>query len=120
MARTSCGPSLSEPIFHITTAAAWRACDGSFSAGSLDTEGFIHCSTAAQAAWVANGRFRGLTQPLVLLQLDPDSLTAELKWESSEPAMPPFPHIYGPIDRAAVVRVIDFPEGPEGFIAPNG
>ena len=116
----SCEPSLSDPIFHITTAAAWQASDGSFSAASLETEGFIHCSTAEQAAWVANGRFRGLTEPLVLLQLDRDALTAELKWESSEPGMAPFPHIYGPIDRAAVIRVIDFPEGSDGFTPPNG
>ena len=107
-----------QPIFHITTDAAWQAAlagGHGYSAPSLETEGFIHCSTPTQVAWVANGRFRGFSEPLVLLRLAPDALTAGLKWEASEPHMPPFPHIYGPIDLGAVVEVIPYPEGPEGF-----
>jgi uncharacterized protein (DUF952 family) len=57
-------------IFHITTRAAWDDAQaaGSYTADSLQTEGFIHCSQAGQVAWVANTRFRGRTD-LVLLHV---------------------------------------------------
>jgi uncharacterized protein (DUF952 family) len=113
---------MSEPVLHITTKAAWQdAVDSgvAYRAPSLDIEGFIHCSTPAQVPWVANRRFRGVAEPRILLRLDLDALTSELKWETSEPNMPPFPHIYGPIDLAAVVEVIAYPEGPDGYGMPK-
>jgi uncharacterized protein (DUF952 family) len=112
---------MSDPIFHITTAAAWQAslaAGESHSAASLETEGVIHCSTREQVPWVANRRYRDFAEPLVLLRLDPQALTNELKWETSEPAMPPFPHIYGLINISAVTEVSDLTEGPDGFEAP--
>jgi len=105
-------------IFHITNPLAWQAAitrGEPFEAPSLETEGFIHCSTSDQVPWVANGRFRGLPEPLLLLRLDPGALTHELKWETSEPGMPPFPHVYGPIDLAAVVGTIVYAEEADGF-----
>jgi uncharacterized protein (DUF952 family) len=112
---------MTEPVLHITTAAAWQAALAAgvgYRAPSLDTEGFIHCSTPVQVPWVANRRFRGVTEPRVLLLLDVAALTSELKWESSEPDQPPFPHIYGPIDLGAVLRLIPYPEGPDGYTLP--
>ncbi len=111
-----------DAIFHITTSAAWQAASSSgmpYEAASLAAEGFIHCSTPVQVPWVANGRFRGTPEPLVLLRLNPSALTSELKWESAEPDLPQFPHIYGPIDLAAVTEVSDFVEGRAGFAAPT-
>ncbi len=112
---------MTDPIFHITTAAAWqasRAGGESHTAASLETEGFIHCSTRTQVPWVANRRYRNYPEPLVLLRLDQAGLTNELKWEASEPDMPPFPHIYGTINVSAVTGVTDLIEGPDGFTAP--
>jgi uncharacterized protein (DUF952 family) len=112
---------MTEPVLHITTNAAWQAAltaGVAYRAPSLETEGFIHCSTPAQVPWVANRRFRGMTEPRILLRLELDALSSELKWETSEPDMPPFPHIYGPIDLAAVVEVIAYPEGPDGYSTP--
>ena len=113
---------MSEPVLHITTSDAWQTALASglpYRSPSLDTEGFIHCSTPAEVPWVANRRFRGVTEPRILLRLDLNALTSELKWEVSEPDMPPFPHICGPIDLAAVVEVIAYPEGPDGYGMPE-
>jgi uncharacterized protein (DUF952 family) len=115
--------STAPTIFHITKRASWEATlarEAAFEALSLQTEGFIHCSTSEQAAWVANQRFRGSAEALVLLQLDTDRLSSEVKWEFSEAGRAAFPHIYGPIDLKAVVAVLPFVEGPEGFTAPAG
>lgn len=108
-------------IHHITTRPEWDAAlaEGAYRADTLASEGFIHASTREQVLGVANARFRGAPY-LVLLVIDPERLSAELRWEESEPGQPPFPHIYGPLDVDAVVNVVSFPERPEGFSLPAG
>jgi uncharacterized protein (DUF952 family) len=104
-------------ILHITSKAEWLEAQrrGEYVAPSLQSEGFIHCSTEKQVLHVANAFYRGRTD-LVLLQIDAAKLNSELKWEP--PAGPPapghfpsdlFPHIYGPIKLKAVSAVFDFP-----------
>ena len=55
-------------IYHITKRAAWEQSltKGHYSASSLDSEGFIHCSTRDQVLGVAQDLFRGQSD-LVLL-----------------------------------------------------
>ncbi len=104
-------------ILHITSKAEWLEAQnrGEYVAPSLQSEGFIHCSTEKQVLHVANAFYRGRTD-LVLLQLDEAKLTSALKWEP--PAGPPapgiseadlFPHVFGPINLAAVIAAVDFP-----------
>ncbi|HEV8397857.1 MAG TPA: prephenate dehydrogenase/arogenate dehydrogenase family protein [Vicinamibacterales bacterium] len=92
-------------IFHITTRAAWDAAQaaGRYTADSLQTEGFIHCSQAEQVTWVANTRFRGRTD-LVLLHVDEAAVGAEVRRENLEGGTTLFPHIYGPLPVSAVVK----------------
>ena len=111
-------------ILHITTAAAWEAARraGEYRADSLQAEGFIHLSTPEQVSWVANARFRGDSR-LILLVVDPAQVQAEIKWEppSDSDRAWLFPHIYGPINLDAVVRVVPFPPSPDGsFSLPVG
>jgi uncharacterized protein (DUF952 family) len=85
-------------IFHITTEWAWETARraGIYAADTLDSEGFIHCSTAEQWPRVLEERFPG-RHDLTLLEIDPQRLNAEVRWEGG------FPHLYGPLDVAAVV-----------------
>jgi len=107
-------------IFHITSQNEWLEAQqrGEYVAPSLQTEGFIHCSTDKQVAHVANAFYRGRND-LVLLVIDESKLTSELKWEA--PAGPPasgisvtdsFPHVYGSIALTAVADVLDFKPDP--------
>lgn len=109
-------------ILHITSRAEWADAQvrGEYLAPSLQSEGFIHCSTERQVLHVAAAFYRGRTD-LVLLVIDESRLTPELKWEP--PAGPPapgiseadlFPHVFGPVNLAAVSAVIDFPPNPDG------
>jgi uncharacterized protein (DUF952 family) len=93
-------------IFHITSRAAWLAAQatGSYAADSLASEGFVHCSEAHQYVWVANRRFRG-RDDLVLLHVDPRRLDAEVRYENLEGGEQLFPHVYGPIPARAVIEV---------------
>ena len=104
-------------IVHITSRTAWVGATrtGYYMAPSLQTEGFIHCSTSSQALAVAGKYYEGQTG-LVLLVVDPSRLIPELKWEPPTGGGPPpgvpagdmFPHIYGAINLDAVVQVLDF------------
>jgi uncharacterized protein (DUF952 family) len=103
-------------IFHITSRTAWDESQkhGYYRAESFAIEGFIHCSTLAQVLPVANNFYKGQTG-LVLLEIEPTLLSAKLKWEPPSGGAPPpgvpagdkFPHVYGPINLDAVVKVID-------------
>jgi uncharacterized protein (DUF952 family)/uncharacterized glyoxalase superfamily protein PhnB len=93
-------------IFHITSEQAWTAAkaQGNYTADSLASQGFIHCSEPHQVAWVANQRFRGRSD-LVLLHIDPARLQAPVRYENLEGGRELFPHVYGPVPVSAVVSV---------------
>lgn len=94
-------------VFHIATRAEWELglAAGAYQTGSLGAEGFIHCSTAAQVAATANRLFAGRTD-LVLLFIDGERLEAALRYEAvTDPPGAVFPHVFGPINPAAVFEV---------------
>ena len=110
-------------IYHITSRRAWREAlqRGDYRAESLETEGFIHCSTKSQVLPVAEKYYPGQRNLLVLM-VDPARLTSDLKWEppsggAPPPGVPegePFPHIFGPIDLDAIVKVFDLETDRDG------
>lgn len=108
-------------IFHIAPREAFAGKQGpSYSPPAFQTEGFVHCSTAQQVVKVADARFRGQTG-LVLLCLDTDKVSAEIRYENLEGGQELFPHIYGEINTDAVVQVVDFEPGTDGcFTLPAG
>ena len=97
-------------IFHVTDAGRWARSlaegvyTGSTRGVELADEGFIHCSTAAQ--WPATvERFYAGVPELVLLHVDESLLSSPVVFERLDGAPEAFPHVYGPIDLAAVVTV---------------
>jgi uncharacterized protein (DUF952 family) len=112
---------VSRLILHITTASEWAAAQaaGEYRAPSLDTEGFIHCSTPAQVTHVGDWFYRDVPD-LVLLCIEPSELTSDLMWESSADAFAgEFPHVYGPIAIEAVRAVVPWRRGDDGFEIPD-
>lgn len=108
-------------ILHITTRSAWERARaaGAYRPASLDNEGFIHFSGRDQLVRVANARFSGATD-LVLLCVIAGRLTAPLTYEAGEPdSEEEFPHLYGPLNLDAVVEVVPFPEHESGFELPG-
>lgn len=114
-------------ILHITSKNEWAEAQsrGEYVSPSLNTEGFIHCSTEKQVLHVANAFYRGRND-LVLLKLDEAKLKPELKWEAPAGLPAPgisesdsFPHVFGPINLTAVASVLDFtPDSAGTFILP--
>ena len=91
-------------LFHICTAHEWAAAQraGEIRPASLDTEGFVHCSYAEQVAGTLAKHFAGASD-LVVIELDPQRLGAEIRVEDSYGSGTAFPHVYGPIPLDAVV-----------------
>ncbi|HEV8566630.1 MAG TPA: DUF952 domain-containing protein [Actinoplanes sp.] len=111
-------------IYHFCPRADWEtaASSGSYTADSLATQGFIHCSPRDHLHVSATMRARGRTD-LVVLEIDEARLDAPSVWEEGDPPDPDgklFPHVYGPIPIGAVVRVTDLPTEPDGTFAPLG
>lgn len=73
---------------------------------SLDEEGFIHASRAAQVEGVLDRYYDGVND-LLKLTIDTDLLdgTSTLKEELAESIGEMFPHIYGPINKSAIVSI---------------
>lgn len=108
-----------EPLLHIVARSEWEARPNAneYRARSLDVEGFIHLSTPAQVLGPANAFYRGQSD-LILLVIDPDKLTADVRWEDVY-GHGAFPHLYGPLNADAVVKIVNFPCGPDGgFVLP--
>jgi uncharacterized protein (DUF952 family) len=97
-------------IFHITLPAHWEQAqrDGAITMSTRDVtlaeEGFVHCSFAEQLAATA-ARFFGDLDEVVVLRIDPSAITSPVVTEDLYDAGQEFPHVYGPIDLAAVVEV---------------
>jgi uncharacterized protein (DUF952 family) len=100
-------------ILHITSRQQWDAAQakGIYHCDSLETEGFIHCSTPSQVVPVANAFFKG--QPdLVLLCIESDRLHSKLQYDPVGDDQ--FPHLYGMLNLDAVIQVLDFPPNNDG------
>ena len=70
--------------------------------------GFIHCCTAEQLPGVIERYFPGDNSNLLVVELSPDALTEDLKWEPATDSDGLFPHVYGPINRSAILRVTPY------------
>ena len=94
-------------VFHLLLADAWQAEAGAagrpIAVDQFERHGFVHCCFREQLVEIATWWFDpGPDDELVALELDPARLTAELRLEASPSRW--YPHLYGPIDRDAVVE----------------
>ena len=106
---------MTQLIYKILSAVEWQAAEraGVFKGAGIDLgDGFIHFSTAEQAAETAAKHFAGQAG-LVLVAVDAEKLGPALKWEVSRGGQL-FPHLYAslPVRDAAWVKPL--PLGPDG------
>jgi uncharacterized protein (DUF952 family) len=97
-------------VYKICPASLWREAErlGRFRGSDADLrDGFIHFSTAEQAAETAAKHFAG-QRDLLLVRVDTATLGDKLKWEPSRGGAL-FPHLYGDLDLKAVTKVDPLP-----------
>jgi uncharacterized protein (DUF952 family) len=102
-------------VYKICERALWREAEraGVFHGAPVDArDGFIHFSTAAQAAETAARHF-AVIDDLVLVAVDAATLGGALRFEPSRGGAL-FPHLYGPLPLSAVRWVKPLPLGVGG------
>jgi len=104
-------------IYHIVTESDFRAHvrGDAYTPASLKDFGFVHCALQASVVTVANDYFADAAEPVLLLEIDPERLTSEVRYEAAAPIAGGgtahlvdaalFPHVYGPIHTPAIARV---------------
>lgn len=101
-------------LYHITTPEAWKMAlaNGEYTAPSLQSEGFIHCSLSRQLQRSLN-KFYGEIPEVLVLRIDPSRLAHRLLYEPADNDR--FPHIYGTINLDAVSTEIPLKKGGDGY-----
>jgi uncharacterized protein (DUF952 family) len=100
----------------------WEAVSpgAAYQAATLASEGFVHCTAEPPLLErVANRFYRQEAGDWLILVVDLARVTAPVRWEAADGHL--FPHIYGPIEYAAVVRVLPFGRDDAGaYHLPEG
>jgi uncharacterized protein (DUF952 family) len=102
-------------IYKICPSGLWHEAEraGAFAGAPVDrADGYIHFSTAAQAAETAARHFAG-QDDLVLVAVDAAALGSALRYEPSRGGQL-FPHLYGTLPLSAVRWAKALPLGPDG------
>ena len=96
-------------IFHITHKSYWERFAGKefYEPESLVKEGFIHCSPAEKILESAKNFFKNHTG-LLILCIDERKVKAEIKREDLYNTGYEFPHIYGKLNKDAVIGTAEF------------
>ena len=105
---------LARPLIHICQKKDWEQAreKGEYIAPSLNSEGFIHFSRPHQVLAIANQLYANLPE-LILLWINAQKLNAPLRWERVDDQL--FPHLYGPLNIDAVIKVRDLVPDKDGF-----
>lgn len=108
-------------IYHIASRTDWAdaVAAGEYRISTrgrtVEQEGFIHASTAGQVAGVANAYYADVpVEDLLVLVIDPERLTAPLRYDPVPGAAEPFPHIYGPLNLDAVTGTVELRRDNDG------
>jgi uncharacterized protein (DUF952 family) len=94
---------MTRATFHLVPRDVWAATDPAqpYAAVSLATEGFIHC-TDGVAALVATANRHFADDPRDYLVLTVDLARVASPWRI-DAAAGIYPHVFGPIDRSAII-----------------
>ena len=107
-------------IYHLAPSSRWYSwpAEKPYLPPDYEKDGFIHCTSGDELMLkVANRFYRNVPGDYVLLVLDTTKLKnppSEVKWEKASDFDSLFPHIYGAMDRDAVVEVRRFQRADDG------
>ncbi len=108
-------------IYHLTPADYYNSlpADQPYRPREFDRDGFIHCTTGEERLLlVADTIYRRVPGEFLLLMIDERKVTAPVNYENSGGIL--FPHIYGALNRDAIVRVVAVGRREDGTFLPIG
>lgn len=95
-----------DSIYHITTSSEIERAGrlGEYLPANFGTDGYIHCSYAYQLKGIANSKYRG-RRDLVLVEIDPSKLNCPIVEENGMENGQGFPHIFGALPMSSVTSI---------------
>jgi uncharacterized protein (DUF952 family) len=108
-------------IYHITPADYYdsQPADQPYRSQRFAEEGFIHCTKGEERVLlVANTVYRKIPGKFWLLVIDERKVTAEIRYEIVGEIL--FPHIHGPLNRDAIIRVQEMARADDGTFLTIG
>lgn len=105
--------------YHLVPREEWEATDTAqpYRPAAFGQDGFVHCTDGAEElAATANRYFASYHGDLLALVLDRARISAPVRYEDPGAV---YPHVYGPIERSAIVEVLTMPRDARGaYLAP--
>jgi uncharacterized protein (DUF952 family) len=101
--------------YHLVPVDSWEASDPDrpYQASSLAIEGFIHCTDGAdEMVATANRHYRDDPRAFLVLTIDLDGAGSPWRIEDERGT---YPHVFGPIERAAIIRAVPAPRTSDGL-----
>jgi uncharacterized protein (DUF952 family) len=105
-------------VYHLVPEEELGAGPAPYVPRGFEREGFIHTTRPLERiAEVGNRYYRGDPRPYLLLTVDLDRIGVPWRYDA---AGEDFPHLYGPLDRRAIVGVRRAPRAEDGAFLPVG
>ncbi|MBM4424163.1 MAG: DUF952 domain-containing protein [Chloroflexi bacterium] len=113
-------------ILHLVPAAYFHSLPAAepYLPAEFAADGFIHCTAEPEVMLeIANRFYANVPGEILVLEIDSDRVTSEVKWEPPiHPGGTPapasaerlFPHVYGPLNRDAIVGIRAAARAPDG------
>lgn len=109
---------MSDTTFHLVAAEYYRDSDrgAPYVPADFEADGFIHCTDgAANVANVGNRYYRDDRRMYVVLVIDKAKVQAKMVYEDDAGI---YPHIYGPLNRDAIVDILPVLRAAGGTFLP--
>ncbi len=113
-------PRIGGISLHLVPEPAWhkQAAGDTYVPERFAEEGFVHTTLGEETLLeVANRYYRDDPRPYLVLDVDLDRLAAPVRFDEAGPS---YPHVYGPIETTAVVRVRRADRDPAGAFVGIG
>lgn len=111
---------MSDITYHLVAAEYYRDCDRSepYTPETFADDGFIHCTDGAEnVATVGNAHYKDDQRMYVALVIDKEMVAASIVYEDEGRV---FPHIYGALNRDAILEIVPMlRERGGGFLPPK-
>ncbi len=108
-------PSLTH---HLVAQPYYESSDASeaYTPEDFASDGFIHCTDGVESVLqIGNWHYKDDQRPWLVLLIDKEKVRAEIKYEDPERI---YPHIYGPLNRDAIVSTLPVKRAEDGtFLA---
>ena len=98
-------------VCHLVPADYWHSLGPAapYLPRDFESDGFIHCTRGLGSLLrVANTYYRDASGEFLLLVIVESRVSAEIKYENG------FPHIYGPLNREAIIAIHTMPRHADG------